>query len=53
MENTPLETKSFSLPLGPIHVALEEPMYFKLDLEGERVKHVEITSGHVHRGMEL
>lgn len=36
MENTPLETKSFSLPLGPIHVALEEPMYFKLDLEGER-----------------
>lgn len=48
----PLEQKSFSLPLGPIHVALEEPMYFKLDLEGEKVKHVDITSGHVHRGME-
>ncbi len=47
------ETKSFSLPLGPIHVALEEPMYFKLDLEGEKVKHVDVTSGHVHRGMEL
>lgn len=44
--------KSFTLPLGPVHVALEEPMYFKLDLDGERVKHVEITAGHVHRGME-
>lgn len=46
------ETTSFSIPLGPIHVALEEPMYFKLDLEGEKIKHVEITAGHVHRGME-
>lgn len=45
-------SKSFTLPLGPVHVALEEPMYFKLDLEGERVKSVELTSGHVHRGME-
>lgn len=45
-------TKSFVLPIGPVHVALEEPMYFKLDLDGERVRHVEITSGHVHRGME-
>ncbi len=53
METLQENTKSFSLPLGPIHVALEEPMYFKLELEGERVKHVDITSGHVHRGMEL
>lgn len=51
-EYTENSDKSFTLPLGPIHVALEEPMYFKLDLDGERVKHVEITSGHVHRGME-
>lgn len=51
-EHNEIAAKSFTLPLGPVHVALEEPMYFKLDLEGERVKHVEITSGHVHRGME-
>jgi Ni,Fe-hydrogenase III large subunit len=44
--------KSFTLPIGPLHVALEEPMYFKLDLDGERVRHVDITAGHVHRGME-
>ncbi|MCL1889827.1 MAG: nickel-dependent hydrogenase large subunit [Desulfovibrionaceae bacterium] len=44
--------KSFTLPIGPVHVALEEPMYFRLELDGERVRHVDITSGHVHRGME-
>ena len=46
------ETKDFTLPLGPLHVALEEPMYFRVSVEGERVRHVDITSGHVHRGME-
>ncbi|SHN52257.1 nickel-dependent hydrogenase large subunit [Desulfovibrio litoralis] len=44
--------KEFTLPIGPVHVALEEPMYFRLTTEGELVKKVEITSGHVHRGME-
>lgn len=43
---------TFSLPIGPVHVALEEPVYFRLDLDGETVRGVEITSGHVHRGME-
>jgi Ni,Fe-hydrogenase III large subunit len=46
------ELKEFSLPLGPVHVALEEPMYFRISTEGERVKSVDITSGYVHRGME-
>lgn len=50
MNTTHLET--YSLPIGPVHVALEEPVYFHLDLEGETVRSVEITSGHVHRGME-
>ena len=46
------QTSSFSLPIGPVHVALEEPVYFHLDMDGETVRKVEITSGHVHRGME-
>lgn len=46
------QTSSFSLPIGPVHVALEEPVYFHLDVDGETVRKVEITSGHVHRGME-
>ncbi len=44
--------KEFTLPMGPLHIALEEPMYFKVEVEGERVTHVDITAGHVHRGME-
>jgi Ni,Fe-hydrogenase III large subunit len=48
--NTP--GRSFSMPLGPVHVALEEPVYFHLTVEGETIRKVELTSGHVHRGME-
>ncbi len=44
--------KSYRAPIGPIHIALEEPVYFKLDLQGETVKGVDILSGFVHRGME-
>lgn len=46
------QTSSFSLPIGPVHVALEEPMYFSLHIDGETVRSVDITSGYVHRGME-
>lgn len=49
-ENTGIQ--EFTLPIGPLHVALEEPMYFRVAVEGEHVKHVDITAGHVHRGME-
>lgn len=45
-------SSSFNLPLGPVHVALEEPVYFKLDVDGETIRNVNLTSGHVHRGME-
>ncbi len=46
------ESRTFSMPLGPVHVALEEPVYFNLTVEGETVRNVHLTSGHVHRGME-
>jgi len=45
-------TRSFEIPIGPLHVALEEPMYFKVQVEGERVTGLEMFSGHVHRGIE-
>jgi Ni,Fe-hydrogenase III large subunit len=44
--------KSFKLPIGPVHIALEEPVYFKVHLEGETIIGVDILSGFVHRGME-
>ncbi|MDR2820361.1 MAG: nickel-dependent hydrogenase large subunit [Desulfovibrio sp.] len=43
---------TFTIPLGPVHVALEEPVYFRLTVEGETIRDVNLTSGHVHRGME-
>lgn len=43
---------TFQMPLGPVHVALEEPVYFHLTVDGETIRKVELTSGHVHRGME-
>jgi Ni,Fe-hydrogenase III large subunit len=43
---------NFTIPVGPLHVALEEPMYFRIDVEGETVSHVDIHAGHVHRGIE-
>ena len=42
----------FTIPVGPLHVALEEPMYFRIDVQGETVRQVNITAGHVHRGVE-
>ena len=32
--DTRTEMETYSLPIGPVHVALEEPVYFHLDLEG-------------------
>ncbi|UIJ38382.1 nickel-dependent hydrogenase large subunit [Desulfobaculum bizertense] len=43
---------TYSIPVGPLHVALEEPMYFRVEVEGETVKGLEVNAGHVHRGME-
>ncbi|NLI93335.1 MAG: carbon monoxide-induced hydrogenase [Peptococcaceae bacterium] len=44
---------SYKIPIGPIHVVLEEPIYFQLEMEGETVRGVDIRSGHVHRGIEF
>jgi ech hydrogenase subunit E len=43
---------NFTIPVGPLHVALEEPMYFRIDVQGETVANVDIHAGHVHRGIE-
>jgi len=44
---------TYTVPVGPLHVALEEPMYFQVQVEGETIVALDITAGHVHRGMEL
>ncbi|PKN08902.1 MAG: carbon monoxide-induced hydrogenase [Deltaproteobacteria bacterium HGW-Deltaproteobacteria-8] len=47
-----MSSTTYTLPIGPLHVALEEPMYFDIQVEGETVRSVELAAGHVHRGME-
>lgn len=44
--------ETFTIPVGPLHVALEEPMYFRIDVQGETVSHVDMNAGHAHRGIE-
>lgn len=45
-------SKTYTIPVGPLHVALEEPMYFQVDVKGEVVQSIEMFAGHAHRGME-
>nr|WP_319515831.1 nickel-dependent hydrogenase large subunit [uncultured Cohaesibacter sp.] len=47
-----MTTESYEVPVGPLHVALEEPMYFKLDVRGDTIRDVDIFAGHLHRGIE-
>jgi Ni,Fe-hydrogenase III large subunit len=40
------------MPFGPVHPSLKEPEYFKLILEGAKIKEVRPRIGYVHRGIE-
>jgi membrane-bound hydrogenase subunit alpha len=41
------------IPIGPFHPLLEEPEFFELHTDGERVVGIDITIGWSHRGIEL
>ncbi|MFB0527802.1 MAG: nickel-dependent hydrogenase large subunit, partial [bacterium] len=40
------------IPVGPYHPLQEEPEFFKLLVEGEKVLELEIELGYNHRGIE-
>jgi NADH-quinone oxidoreductase subunit D len=40
------------IPIGPYHPLQEEPEYFRLYVEGEKVVDIDIVIGYVHRGIE-
>ena len=40
------------VPIGPYHALQEEPEFFKLHVEGERVVHLDVEIGYNHRGIE-
>ncbi len=40
------------LPIGPFHPLQEEPEFFQLEVEGEKVVSAEVRIGYNHRGIE-
>lgn len=38
--------------VGPVHAGIIEPGHFRFQCHGERVKHLEISLGYQHRGVE-
>ena len=40
------------IPIGPYHPLQEEPEFFRLHVEGEKVVKLDIEIGHNHRGIE-
>ncbi len=41
------------IPIGPFHPILEEPEFFELHVDGERVVDIDMTIGWSHRGIEI
>jgi membrane-bound hydrogenase subunit alpha len=48
------ETKkaTYTIPIGPIHPALKEPVQLMLEIEGEKVVNTDVRVGQVHRSIE-
>jgi len=50
---SPKTTKTtYTLPIGPIHPALKEPVAFEFEIDGERIIDVDVSLGHIHRSIE-
>ena len=43
---------TYQIPIGPVHPALKEPVFFEFELDGEKIIDVDVKLGHVHRGIE-
>ncbi len=43
---------TYTIPVGPIHPALKEPVLLELSVDGEEIVDVDVLLGQVHRGIE-
>ena len=48
-----MNKKTYSLPIGPVHPSLKEPMTFNFEIYGERIEKVNLAPGDNHRGIEF
>ena len=46
------EKTTYTIPVGPIHPALKEPIQLMLEIEGEKVVNTDVLVGQVHRSIE-
>jgi membrane-bound hydrogenase subunit alpha len=46
------EKTTYTIPIGPIHPALKEPIQLDLEIDGEQVVDVDVKVGQVHRSVE-
>jgi membrane-bound hydrogenase subunit alpha len=44
---------TYTVPIGPVHVGLKEPVTAWLELNGERIVDAKVRVGAVHRGIEF
>ncbi|MFC1703930.1 nickel-dependent hydrogenase large subunit [Candidatus Omnitrophota bacterium] len=47
-----MSKKKVVIPIGPYHPLQEEPEFFRLYVEGEKVVDIDIVIGYMHRGVE-
>jgi len=52
MSQTQTTKTTYHIPIGPIHPALKEPVYFEFEIAGEKIVDVDVKLGHVHRAVE-
>ena len=50
--DTTKKSTPYTVPIGPVHPALKEPVMFTFQMEGEVVKSVDFAPGNTHRGIE-
>ena len=46
------EKATYTIPVGPVHPALKEPVQLMLEIEGEKVVNADVRVGQVHRSIE-
>ena len=46
------KSTTYTVPIGPVHPALKEPVMFTFEMEGEVVRSVDFAPGNAHRGCE-
>lgn len=48
-----MSKETYSIPIGPVHPSLKEPVTFNFEIYGERIKNVNLAPGDNHRGIEF